>query len=1278
MRLLLRALRLLLVLLLALGAALTCWLRFAPDDLLRRALVVVARRALALPALDLEALELHLGLRGAIRLRGLVVGPPRGFTLSTLTLERLTLRYDLRGLPRGVIIISRFEVERPVVRLERRGERASWLALAGAAAPAPVAAPAEPAPTAASPVPAGLDLRLRAARLHGIAIYFDDGARRLVLDGLELRARARLVGGGGQARVVVALAPPSTQRSSVGLALRAPVALRATLDTRLRAVLDVEAIAPLRAALSARLDLRTETLAAPWALPPTALALRCDAEADQRKGQARLRRLTLDLNGARLLQLKGRAEGLNRLTRVRAELSRLLLPLAALLPYARLLQPGLRATGTVAANALRAEFSLPSGGQARLKTLKGTVSLDAVGGALPTAGVALRGLDGRLDFDVAPGRAALTRRSGLKGSIAHDGAARLRLSWRELRAGPAAVGDLTLKLRGGFDLQDLRPTAFDADAELRIGSLRQQHPRFGLLQTSARLSAHLSGQAEERRAELSALRLQVGRHLRVALSASTRDWAAAAGEARLELEPLALAGLWQELPGPLRQTLPLRDLGGEVTLTATLRGARPAAGTSPLRLPLELRARLGLREVRLAQRASGTEPAADRAGDAALSLAGLSGEVNAASARGHAKLDGRLAVASLQQPGRGLRLRGLALPFALTLSPRAINAEAQLAVGRLEQRQAGATLRQRELALTARASAALPLEQLLAGRTVALRRASLALTLAAAQTAATQQGVDLVLDRLRGRLDAELDPRRAAAPLRWEAGLDLGALRERVQGARLAALALKLRGVAGGWRARLPISVVTPAELWGGLEGELTLGRLAHGALLHPLVATRLGLAARLVSQGPFELQRLELALPTLGLSAAASGTLERPWELLAAGGRYAELPGFDLRLRGDLSNPSASEFAAARALHHGLRSAGALGLQLHLRAIDPTRLQVEGWLRARRFSLWLDGPPQAIAAAGPQGAGWLRSRLHLAGLDAEVPLSQVLVLRAGEGLPTLALPPARHSTFEQTEVGAAYRLVRPFIGGRSNLSFDAFTLRSQLVDAPQGQARIRSQSELRLGRTVLDLALRDGTLWLNHLALQALGGDLVGDLQLQLLRLQPLDLRLRADARLTNVDLARLDALAARRGRPNPLSALVALQYQLSSQGLSGQLLLDDLSLATLDSLLAYLDPHGLDPSVQANRRLLNAWYTRWTRPQVQRVAVWMAHSQLNLDIRLGAIWPLGAVLRRALHGVRVRRMSLRPFLPPGDDPPPASPPLAPARPRSGHWERPTGLTVE
>ena len=144
-----------------------------------------------------------------------------------------------------------------------------------------------------------------------------------------------------------------------------------------------------------------------------------------------------------------------------------------------------------------------------------------------------------------------------------------------------------------------------------------------------------------------------------------------------------------------------------------------------------------------------------------------------------------------------------------------------------------------------------------------------------------------------------------------------------------------------------------------------------------------------------------------------------------------------------------------------------------------------------------------------------------------------------------------------------------------------------------------------------------------------------------------PLDARLRVDARLTNVDLAHLDPEARKAGREAKISSLVGVKVNWGRRDISGRVMLTDIAMKTLDSLLAFLDPHKLDESVQANRKLLTAWYTRLVNPRVKNVTVWLDHSRLNLDIKLGALWPFGALLKRVLKNLRIRRVSIKPFLP-------------------------------
>ena len=92
-------------------------------------------------------------------------------------------------------------------------------------------------------------------------------------------------------------------------------------------------------------------------------------------------------------------------------------------------------------------------------------------------------------------------------------------------------------------------------------------------------------------------------------------------------------------------------------------------------------------------------------------------------------------------------------------------------------------------------------------------------------------------------------------------------------------------------------------------------------------------------------------------------------------------------------------------------------------------------------------------------------------------------------------------------------------------------------------------------------------------------------------------------------------------------------------------------------------------DEAMQANRKLLNKWIVKRIDPEVRNVTVWIDHSKLNLDINLGAIWPLGAILKQALKNLRIRRVSIKPLLPGAAAKKKKDPSRRGARRRPGYW---------
>ena len=49
---------------------------------------------------------------------------------------------------------------------------------------------------------------------------------------------------------------------------------------------------------------------------------------------------------------------------------------------------------------------------------------------------------------------------------------------------------------------------------------------------------------------------------------------------------------------------------------------------------------------------------------------------------------------------------------------------------------------------------------------------------------------------------------------------------------------------------------------------------------------------------------------------------------------------------------------------------------------------------------------------------------------------------------------------------------------------------------------------------------------------------------------------------------------------------------------------------------------------------------------PRVKLVSIWISYGNLNMDIEMDAIFPVGLYLRRTLEQNRIRRLNIRPFL--------------------------------
>jgi hypothetical protein len=270
---------------------------------------------------------------------------------------------------------------------------------------------------------------------------------------------------------------------------------------------------------------------------------------------------------------------------------------------------------------------------------------------------------------------------------------------------------------------------------------------------------------------------------------------------------------------------------------------------------------------------------------------------------------------------------------------------------------------------------------------------------------------------------------------------------------------------------------------------------------------------------------------------------------------------------------------------------------------------------------------------------------LHLKDVDADLPIHQTLLVGPRGGI---SIPKPSGSIFDrQAASSSLYRHLRRYTGKRAKLAVGGVTLDESIAALnTSGHVISTARRKNAIDRLSLDLALKDGALLLDRLYVKALGGDIAGAIQAQVTGIDPPDARAAVRAQVTGVNLAYLDPEATEHTARTEVSALLDLEYELCRAKVEGRIEINELSLDMLDALLAYLDPNRLDPNVQKTRKLLGSWVVKAANPRVELVSIWISYGNLNMDIEMDAIFPVGLYLRRTLEQNRIRRLNIRPFL--------------------------------
>jgi hypothetical protein len=543
--------------------------------------------------------------------------------------------------------------------------------------------------------------------------------------------------------------------------------------------------------------------------------------------------------------------------------------------------------------------------------------------------------------------------------------------------------------------------------------------------------------------------------------------------------------------------------------------------------------------------------------------------------------------------------------------------------------------RLRGLTVAGKLSAAVPVRALMRGKPGKVGKTDGQIKVNIARLAAAPPG-----NTVRGRdfgvtVDLDHDPARPDAA-HAHVSMRLGTLDHDQQQVRVRDLTLDEQTKVEGVVLRLPEPVIKLSKV----QNQVSL-RIAslHKRGVRSFKNTTLQVAADLTRElQDLTLRRLALRVPSTGVRLDVSGKAGGVLSVKPGG-----LPTFDIKVDAGLDNPMARSYGRATALLPGLRASGKAGAELRLRHPGGKRVTVDARLLATAFNLW--SARGAIQRERDGSSIKTVTRLHLRDLNMDVPISQTVTL-GPRGRVTLPRP--RRSIFGQRSAsdGVLYSTLRPYQGRRTELSLGGVLVNQTFTAKdPQGEVISTVRRKTNLDRMGLNLSINQSTLLLNRLYLKLFSGDIAGSIQAQLLGLNPVgppDVRGKVRLQITGVNLAYLDPKAKEKTSETEVSALVELEAEPCRRHVKAQINITHLSLKMLDSLLAFLDPNGVNEDVQKNRKLINSWYVKLANPKVKLVSIWINYGNLNMDIEIDAIEPAGSIIRGNLRRNRIRRLDI------------------------------------
>lgn len=345
-----------------------------------------------------------------------------------------------------------------------------------------------------------------------------------------------------------------------------------------------------------------------------------------------------------------------------------------------------------------------------------------------------------------------------------------------------------------------------------------------------------------------------------------------------------------------------------------------------------------------------------------------------------------------------------------------------------------------------------------------------------------------------------------------------------------------------------------------------------EGAFFDVAGAYRLG--------GDLVVERFAMGAANRGVSVTADGVFARPLNVAATRGwTRAGMPGVETTVRWQLSVHNPNQLTLTKS---GFAMGGDLDIDGTMQLVDGT-LSLVGGMRMNKLSM-LTG---TTVVENMTGELPYDMRLYFG----RRPNATVVARNLGFGGGFISMLTAAEDIRDRPARPVYYDRMRPY---RPGVGITAVKLQSGAY-------------------TISDFALEgrmvDGMLLADWIAMNVLGGDIVGNMAFQLGR----DDTVRGDMafKVSNIDASYFPALSLNPGPDSELSADMRMGFLFgdAKRDLTMTMNVTKIGAKALDRFLQLLDPDAKDAKLQKTRDNLT-----WVR--IQELAMWIRYENLNMDL--------------------------------------------------------------